>query len=247
MDGTARDQLIRNHLPLVRRVSEHLRTSWRESGLEIDDLVACGTIGLIQAADRFDPTRGVSFKTYAELVIKGAIRDGVGRGTNWFGRRAAGSASVVHLEDVAPHGWEDWLGQPHESELPGTALWNGRPLFQPSNAGDLDLCSLLADEIRRLPERERRVVQLCFYEGKKLTHAANEMRIRLPLASKLRQKAVRRLRLRIGKSGTRRVLGALGGKESTDKGDPFRVVGPTESAQTAVPALLVEADLPVAA
>ena len=38
------------------------------------------------------------------------------------------------------------------------------------------------------------MVQLCFYEGKKLTHAAQEMKIRLPLASRLRKRALRRLR-----------------------------------------------------
>jgi RNA polymerase sigma factor for flagellar operon FliA len=199
MHGAARDQLIRNHLPLVRRVSEHLRASWRESGPEIDDLVAWGTVGLIQASDRFDPTRGVSFKTYAEPVIKGAIRDGVSRGTNWFGRRAAGSATVVHLEDVSLHGWDDWLGQPNEGEPTFAAHWNGRPLFQLPSDNHLDLCSLLAGEIRHLPDRERQVVQLCFYEGKKLTHAAQEMRIRLPLASRLRKRALRRLHHAIDK------------------------------------------------
>ena len=139
MQDPVREKLITDHLPLVRRVSEHLRASWRESGLEIDDLVSCGTVGLIQAADRFDPTRGVSFKTYAELVIKGAIRDGVSRGTNWFGRRAAGSATVVHLEDVSPHGWDDWLGQASRRgvNLPGPL--ERAPLFPLTSDNDLDL------------------------------------------------------------------------------------------------------------
>jgi hypothetical protein len=106
-------KLIRDHLPLVHRVAGRLRASWRDSGLEIDDPVGSGTVGLVQAADRFDPTKGVSFKTYAEIVIEGAIRDGVGRGSYWFGRRAAGSVAVVHLEDLAPDGYEGWLGQAH--------------------------------------------------------------------------------------------------------------------------------------
>ena len=200
MQDPVREKLITDHLPLVRRVSERLHSSWRDSGLEIGDLVACGAIGLVQAADRFDPTRGVRFKTFAEIVIKGAIRDGVGRGRNWFGRRAV---IVVHLDDVAPDGWEDWLGQSNENGLPLRALWNGCPLFQPPGDSDLDLRSLLGDEIRHLPDRERQVVQLCFYEGKKLTHAAQEMRIRLPLASRLRKRALRRLHHAIDKSGKR--------------------------------------------
>jgi RNA polymerase sigma factor for flagellar operon FliA len=199
MHDAARDQLIRDHLPLVHRVAGRLRASWRDSGLEIDDLIGSGTVGLVQAADRFDPTKGVSFKTYAEIVIEGAIRDGVGRGSCWFGRRAAGRVSVVHLEDLAPDGCDRWLGQAHDGEGLVPSLWNGHPFFQPPIDDELDVRSRLADEILHLPDRERRVVQLCFYEGKKLTHAAQEMRILLPLASRLRKRALCRLHHAIGK------------------------------------------------
>jgi DNA-directed RNA polymerase specialized sigma subunit len=203
MQDPVREKLITDHLPLVRRVSERLHASWREIGLEISDLVACGVIGLVQAADRFDPTRGVRFKTFAEVVIEGAIRDGVGRGRNWFGRRAVGAVIVVHLDDVAPDGWEDWLGQSNENGLPLRALWNGRPLFQPAGDSDLDLRALLGVEIQLLPERERRVIRLCFYEGKKLTEAAQEMRVQPPRASRLRKQALQRLRHAIDKGRKR--------------------------------------------
>src|SRR5260370_5869301 len=43
-------------------------------GLELEDLVGAGWIGLIQAAALFDPTRGVRFETYAITYIRGAIR-----------------------------------------------------------------------------------------------------------------------------------------------------------------------------
>jgi RNA polymerase sigma factor FliA len=210
MHDAARDQLIRDHLPLVHRVAGRLRASWRDSGLEIDDLISSGTVGLVQAADRFDPTKGVSFKTYAEIVIEGAIRDGAGRGSNWFGRRAAGSVAVVHLEDLAPDGYEGWLGQAHDGERLIPALWNGRPFLQPPHESDLDVRSRLADGILQLPDRERRVVQLCFDEGKKLTHAAQEMKIRLPLASRLRKRALRRLHHAIGEGRKRLPESAVG-------------------------------------
>lgn len=199
MHDAARDQLIRDHLPLVHRVAGRLRASWRDSGLEIDDLVGSGTVGLVQAADRFDPTKGVSFKTYAEIVIEGAIRDGVGRGSYWFGRRAAGSVAVVHLEDLAPDGYEGCLGQAHDGGRLVPALWNGRPFLQPPHESDLDVRSRLADGILQLPDRERRVVQLCFDEGKTLTDAAKEMDLLLPLVSRLRKRALRRLGHAIGK------------------------------------------------
>ncbi|HZL17208.1 MAG TPA: sigma-70 family RNA polymerase sigma factor [Polyangia bacterium] len=225
MQDPVREKLITDHLPLVRRVSERLHASWRERGLELSELVACGALGLVQAADRFDPTRGIRFKTFAEIVIEGAIRDGVGRGRNWFGRRAVGTVVVVHLNDVAPEGWEEWLGQPDENGLPLPALWNGCPLFQPPRDSDLDLRSLLADEIQLLPERERRVIRLCFYEDKKLTDAAKELCVQPPRASRLRKQALRRLRHAIdGRRNRLPEAASRQGSVPTDKQEPLGVV-----------------------
>jgi DNA-directed RNA polymerase specialized sigma24 family protein len=117
---------------------------------------------------------------------------------------------VVHLEDLVPDGYEGWLGQAHDGERLVPALWNGRPFLQPPHESDLDVRSRLADGILQLPDRERRVVQLCFDEGKKLTHAAQEMKIRLPLASRLRKRALRRLHHAIGEGRKRLPESAVG-------------------------------------
>jgi len=45
------------------------------SSVELDDLISVGTIGLLHAIDRFDPGRGISFETFAEFRIKGAMLD----------------------------------------------------------------------------------------------------------------------------------------------------------------------------
>jgi len=72
--GADREQLIVEHIPLVRylvgRMIRHLP-------LHIDpqDLMSAAMIGLINAADRFDPNRGVLFKTFAEQHIRGTILD----------------------------------------------------------------------------------------------------------------------------------------------------------------------------
>ncbi len=210
MRDPVREKLITRTTFLVSaEVSERLHSSWGDSGLELGDLVACGAVGLVQAADRFDPTKGVRFKTFAEVVIEGYSR--WCRPGPQLVRPPRGSALVivVHLDDMAPDGWEEWLGQSNENGLPLRALWNGRPLFQPAGDSDLDLCSLLGDEIQLLPERERRVVRLCFYEGKKLTDAAKEMCIQPPRASRLRKQALQRLRHAIDK-GRKRLPEAAG-------------------------------------
>jgi RNA polymerase sigma factor (sigma-70 family) len=61
------------HLRLVRRLATALRS--RLPYLELDDLVSAGTIGLIEAVDRFDTGRGVAFTTFAYTRIRGAMLD----------------------------------------------------------------------------------------------------------------------------------------------------------------------------
>lgn len=66
----ARDRLVHRHLGLV----EHLARRYSGRGEALDDLMQVGTIGLINAIDRFDPARGVSLAAFAVPTILGEIR-----------------------------------------------------------------------------------------------------------------------------------------------------------------------------
>ena len=66
---TDRDALILRHAPLVRAIAR--RYSGR--GMSHDDLVQTGYLGLIQAVDRYDPSRGVPLRAYAARTIEGEI------------------------------------------------------------------------------------------------------------------------------------------------------------------------------
>ncbi len=69
-----REQAILSHMPQVRLLAfrAHQRCP---SEVELDDLVSAGTLGLIQAMDRFEPGRGLKLNTFAEHRIRGAILD----------------------------------------------------------------------------------------------------------------------------------------------------------------------------
>ena len=69
-DAEARDQLIVNHINLVR----FLASKFKNRGESLEDLIQVGTIGLIKAIDRFDPERGLEFTTYATPTIMGEIK-----------------------------------------------------------------------------------------------------------------------------------------------------------------------------
>ncbi len=72
LDRSVRDQLVTEHVPLLRHIAG--RMSLRP-GVDRDDLVGWGMLGLLAAADSWDETRGVRFSTYAYPKIRGAILD----------------------------------------------------------------------------------------------------------------------------------------------------------------------------
>jgi RNA polymerase sigma factor for flagellar operon FliA len=69
-----REQLILQYAPLVKYVVGRMAVA-SSSILDMEDLLGFGTLGLIDAVSRFDPTRGVKFETYALQRIRGSIID----------------------------------------------------------------------------------------------------------------------------------------------------------------------------
>lgn len=69
----ARVEMILSHMPQVKFLARRMHQ--RCPQVELDDLVSVATIGLIQAVDRFDPSRGLKLKTLAEHRIRGAMLD----------------------------------------------------------------------------------------------------------------------------------------------------------------------------
>ncbi|MRR34683.1 FliA/WhiG family RNA polymerase sigma factor [bacterium] len=80
----SRDELIVSHLPLVKFLVGRIATQLPPH-LDQDDLMSAAVIGLITAAERFDPSRGVQFKTFAEQRIRGTIIDEL-RSQDWLTR-----------------------------------------------------------------------------------------------------------------------------------------------------------------
>lgn len=73
-DAARRDAMIVEHMPLVKYLVGRI-VPQLPSHLDPQDLISAATVGLINAADRFDPDRGVLFKTFAEQHVRGAIID----------------------------------------------------------------------------------------------------------------------------------------------------------------------------
>ena len=79
-----RAALLADHISLVRTIARRLAHRLPPS-VEVDELVSIGTLGLMDAWERFDEERGVSFKSYAEMRIKGQMIDSLRR-NDWVPR-----------------------------------------------------------------------------------------------------------------------------------------------------------------
>src|SRR5579883_1887652 len=110
-DPALRDELITRYAPLVRFVVGRLGIP-PSCLLDTDDLLSCGTIGLINAIDRYDPARGSRFESFATTRIRGAVIDHL-RSLNWLPRTAM--ARVRQIE-YAIANLEQRLGRPPREE-----------------------------------------------------------------------------------------------------------------------------------
>jgi RNA polymerase sigma factor (sigma-70 family) len=153
----ARDRLVRQNLRLVYREVFRYRGSW----LDLADLIQEGCIGLIEAAERFDPERGVRFSTYAVPWIRQAVD-----------RAAQRHQHVVRIpRRVATKTGDDPGETPRADLLPAASLdlvVEGEErladsLPDPTADPERDaihavLIKSLAAALNRCPEREREVI-----------------------------------------------------------------------------------------
>lgn len=78
------NELATQHAPLVKRIAHHLLMRM-PSSVQLDDLIQSGMIGLLEAARKYDVSKGASFETYAGIRIRGAMLDEIRRG-DWAPR-----------------------------------------------------------------------------------------------------------------------------------------------------------------
>lgn len=78
------NDIVLQYAPLVKRIAHHLLLRM-PSSVQLDDLIQSGMIGLLEAAKKYDLTKGASFETYAGIRIRGAMLDEIRKG-DWAPR-----------------------------------------------------------------------------------------------------------------------------------------------------------------
>lgn len=119
IDGMTRDEVIQRYARKVtyiaRRIAHRLPS---HAQLELDDLINSGALGLLDALDKFDPTKNASFGTYVEFRIRGAILDLL-RGLDPVSRTVREKSNRLQK---TTRSLELKLGRPPESEEIAGAL-----------------------------------------------------------------------------------------------------------------------------
>ena len=111
LDGELKDKVIIEYAPLVKFIAYKI-ASRLPPNIEVDDLISCGVIVLMDAIDKFDPTRDNKFKTYAEFRIRGSILDEL-RSQDWVPRSVRDKTKVL---ERAFSKLERQLGRPATDE-----------------------------------------------------------------------------------------------------------------------------------
>jgi RNA polymerase sigma factor FliA len=218
-----REALVEAHLPQVKFLAERLAAKLPPT-VDRDDLIGAGVMGLLDAADKFDPARGVQFKTYAELRVRGAMLDSL-RSLEWVPRSLRQRARAL---ETAYRKLEQECGRPAEEEevaaalglsltelhallkeLPALTLlglegseWHyltqqipDDPLRNPQALYEAaEGRHRLIQAIDRLPERERQVVALYYLEELTMKEVGAVLGITESRVSQLHTQAVLRLR-----------------------------------------------------
>ena len=166
------DQLVADSLPLVRAVVGSMSAHYPRH-CDRDELVAAGTFGLVEAARRFDPSKGVPFERWAVLRIRGAVVDAV-RALDFAPRALRSSARDLDRRPrdararARPHpdlragrrAHGHAAGRPRAARGPAAPQHRPEPgRADPDAEGDTTLAAIVldpgADPLEELERRER--------------------------------------------------------------------------------------------
>ena len=233
VDAQTRDAVLRQHLGLVYHVAQGLARA-RANDVELDDLVSAGTLGLIDAFEHFDTSRGLAFSTFAAPRIRGAMLDELRR----LDRVPRSVRRKTRQLDGATTALAGILGrEPGHAELAEglgidlTTLWRWQAEREATHVVSLDgapggtdggraggewlagetgeeiddaitlaqEAELLRDALLEIPEQERTVLSLYYFEELKLNDIARILEVSESRVSQIRSKAIQRLRRRLAK------------------------------------------------
>ncbi|MBP9996752.1 MAG: FliA/WhiG family RNA polymerase sigma factor [Lachnospiraceae bacterium] len=226
-----REKLILEYAPLVKIVAGRL-SMYLGYNVEYDDLVSYGIFGLIDAIDKYDPTKQNKFETYASLRIRGEILDQI-RKMDWIPRtvrqkqkqidaamkefetehgRQASDEELATMLGISADEYIEWQSQlkvtnvvslnefmEAGSDVPNSSMGSSH-YMQPDDAyEEQELKEVLIESLDLLTEKERRVIELYYYEELTLKEIAAVLEVSESRVSQLHTKALSKMKSKMGK------------------------------------------------
>jgi RNA polymerase sigma factor for flagellar operon FliA len=223
-----RERIIEEFLPIIKHLAFKVSRGFDDDGIT-EDLISSGVLGLLEAMEKFDATRGIKLNTFAYLRIRGAMIDEL-RKRDWFPRSARtkakkleevirklearlgrypreeevaaelkvdlddylimlkdfGSLSVLSIEDIS-----EVSGMDREGIIRYVVEEGASP---EARAEMRELEGLLGREIDRLPEKQKLVLSLYYYEDMNMKEIAEVLGITEARISQIHSQAVLSLR-----------------------------------------------------
>jgi len=245
-----RDRLLLEHLSTVRYLARRIHERLPQH-VDLDDLISAGVVGLIDAFSKFDHSKKVQFKSYAQFRIRGAILDSL-RTLDWSPRelrrkgraveeairsatqrlgRAPSEQEIAAAMELSLNDYQQLLG-----DLKGLEI-GSLHMERTEDSGDEELAYIpgspeedplfrclkgemkqrLADAIDDLPEKERLVLTLYYYEELTMKEIGLTLGVVESRVSQIHSSAV--LRLRTALAGLRGT-GQLGKRPASVKKEP---------------------------
>lgn len=214
-----RRALAEQYLPYVRSIAGKIKKTVAKE-IDFEDLVEYGMIGLFEAADRYDPSFGANFMTFAYYRIRGAIYDGL-RGMGWMSRTEYAKARFEeraneYLAEVAaaqeageepPENPFETAVQDLASAVQGLAAVyittidgteglqiedKSQPLAEESLG--LEQARLLVREtIKKLSDQERQLLEMYYYKEMSLQEVGEKLGLSKSWTSRLHSRVIDKL------------------------------------------------------
>lgn len=226
-----REKLILEYSSLVKLVAGRL-SMYLGYNVEYEDLVSYGVFGLIDAIDKFDPSKEVKFETYASLRIRGSILDQI-RKMDWIPRtirqrqkqienvmrqvesekgRGATDEEIALGLGITNDEYLEWQSKmkitniislneflDQGSEVPNPTS-GSRHFIMPEEAVEQEeIKVVLAESLTLLTQKERRVIELYYYEDLTLKEISHILEVTESRVSQLHTKALQKMKTKLGK------------------------------------------------
>ena len=172
-----KEKIVEKYIPLVKYLASRIMLG-KTKYIEYEDLVSYGIVGLLDAINRYDSSKGMKFSSYATLRIKGAMIDEIRKNRpiskGAMDKLAKYNESVERLQNI-------FMREPSIKEIAIDLEYNEK-------------LEILSEAIEKLKEKDKLILNLYYYEKFTLKEIGQVLEVSESRVCQLHSRAIRNLR-----------------------------------------------------